>query len=48
MEWLREDHSEARRFDAKADIDHDQDLSDYNAMLEQLNKTGDQSVFRQR
>ncbi len=48
MEWLREDHSEARRFDAKADIDHDQDLSDYNAMLEQLNKTGDQSVFRQQ
>ncbi|OFL80325.1 MULTISPECIES: cytochrome c oxidase assembly protein [unclassified Corynebacterium] len=37
LEWLREDRSAARRHDQKADLDGDQDLEDYNAMLARLN-----------
>lgn len=48
VEWLQEDRSEARRYDAKADLDDDQEMEQYNAMLEQLNKTNDTGVYRQQ
>ncbi|KAA8726425.1 bifunctional copper resistance protein CopD/cytochrome c oxidase assembly protein [Corynebacterium phocae] len=48
VEWLREDRSTARRMDAKADLDGDQDLEDYNAMLAALNGEDDSRHFRGR
>ena len=44
-EWLREDRAQARRYDAKADVDGDADLESYNAMLKQISE-GDDSGFR--
>ncbi|MDO5032912.1 cytochrome c oxidase assembly protein [Corynebacterium sp.] len=46
LDWLRDDRATARRHDAKADIDGDEDLAQYNAMLEQMSH-GDDTSFRQ-
>lgn len=34
VQWRRSDAKEAKRYDRKADRDHDQELNDYNAMLQ--------------
>lgn len=46
VEWLRDDMLTARQHDAKADIDGDADLEDYNAMLAALNEDGDTQHYR--
>ena len=45
IDWLREDRAQARRYDAKADVDGDADLESYNAMLKQMSE-GDDAGFR--
>ncbi|QPK78805.1 bifunctional copper resistance protein CopD/cytochrome c oxidase assembly protein [Corynebacterium lizhenjunii] len=47
VEWLRDDLFEARRHDAKADLDGDADLQEYNAMLAALEKDGNTQHYRQ-
>ncbi|MEX3507212.1 cytochrome c oxidase assembly protein [Corynebacterium sp. LK2590] len=47
VDWLREDRNTAARHDAKADVDHDADLEEYNRMLAGLSEDGDISRFRQ-
>lgn len=46
IDWLRDDRSEARRHDAKADVDGDMDLADYNAMLAKLADGGGSQHYR--
>ena len=46
IEWLRDDRSDARRHDAKAAVDGDLDLEEYNAMLSALQEDGDQRHYR--
>lgn len=48
IEWLREDRSEAVRHDAKADIDGDADIEEYNKMLAALASDGNTNRFRER
>lgn len=48
IDWLRDDRSDARRHDAKADIDGDADLEEYNAMLAALRDDGDTRHYRQQ
>lgn len=47
VDWLREDRSEAVRHDAKADLDDDADMAEYNRMLAELSKDGDTGRYRQ-
>lgn len=46
IDWLRDDRADAVRYDAKADIDDDAELEEYNRMLQQM-RGGDDSSFRQ-
>ncbi|WP_293770998.1 cytochrome c oxidase assembly protein [uncultured Corynebacterium sp.] len=48
FEWLREDRRTARRIDAKADVDGNAELEDYNAMLAALHEDGDEQRYRAR
>lgn len=47
LDWLRDDRATARRHDAKAEVDGDADLEDYNEMLRRMSE-GDASGFRQQ
>ncbi|GAC69073.1 cytochrome c oxidase assembly protein [Gordonia soli] len=40
IQWRKQDMKQARRFDRRADRDHDADLENYNEMLRSLNKRG--------
>lgn len=48
IDWLREDRSESKFYDAKADVDGDADMEEYNRMLAELNRGGNQGHFRQQ
>ena len=37
VQWRRTDDRQARRYDRRAERDHDAELGDYNEMLKQLN-----------
>lgn len=43
LSWVRSDGREQKRLDRKATLNHDQDLNDYNAMLEKLAARTDRS-----
>ena len=48
LDWLREDRSESRFYDAKAEVEGDIDMDEYNKMLAELNRDGNQGHFRQQ
>ena len=47
LDWLRDDRATARRHDAKAEVDGDAELEDYNEMLRRMSE-GDATGFRQQ
>lgn len=48
FEWLRVDRRAAVRYDAKAEVDGDAELEDYNAMLAALAGEGNEGRYRGR
>lgn len=38
VEWLREDRAESKFYDAKAEVDGDVDMEEYNKMLAELSR----------
>lgn len=48
LDWLREDRSESRFYDARAEVEGDVDMDEYNKMLAELSQDGNQGHFRQQ
>ena len=48
LDWLREDRSESRFYDARAEVEGDVDMDEYNKMLAELSQDGNQGYFRQQ
>src|SRR5699024_5801700 len=48
LDWLREDRSESRFYDAKAEVDGDVDMEEYNRMIAELSRVGNQGQYRKQ
>ncbi|MFH0412204.1 cytochrome c oxidase assembly protein [Corynebacterium sp. L4756] len=46
--WLREDRSDSKFYDAKAEVDGDKEMEEYNQMLAQLGQRENGGRFRER